>query len=946
MMTISILTIKPNQDVLLTAKTELQCRGHRILIETDPDTGTSIQIDEGSKILITQDFPMSIDGVHFTLKIENDGVVLFPQSDGLEVRGNASDPVVHRIIQSNLRACLLTINKVSELEQDERQQGASKIEGNVTSDSNRGYALLCQLYLILYAAGLDKTEKAQLQAAYTTLTSLTKLSLKSETMRQALITESLYATASKPADRSLLELYDESRTYPYSIALQTLTDSLTDKLLKNGYLYLNYGLGGGYDNDLNASPGHHEVVKISFDGNQESGIGKYRWTVYNAGYESDWINADKGLVAGVKEYELNCNDWQHIERFIKLLHERKFRSDTGISAESFKKIDTELKKYVQREIRSNQKSAQIRGNCTTMSIRLCLEEIVSPSLFKKLYSFVSNPANLQKLLATSWQEEKDAPSQTMGKVTSKISKLASKLTSSKAFSSSDKNNVIQDLINKSDISGIVSLLKAERTKPKMNYLQKSPDMRALYDLGNGKQGTLLHLSIKTNTTTLAEECLKLGMTGIEKDASGYPALHMAIIQGQNDIATLIIQQAKNRDALSVAANDGVTAIKLALECDRTDIVLKLAENGADLSPEKNDGHVIFSMIMEKALFDPDSTKYVALMNTLIQDPAKNNIDPNIVNGLGKSAIEICQGKIVAETHAGNVISPELVKLLNNLCALDANDQAKFLINNVNLMTAVFPYLDLAVFRRIFDAFVATAQKSGDSYMHYMGLIIPALQSANTEKLEYMLQQKIPGMSKIFMVYMASIMDLSPAGLCPLSRNTIELLLQKIFIAPKNAEILTVDLKKFFPAEIVAEIMKNAKIKLPKSAARLHVNKDENPAEEIVEMLPENQAQIINDLLRSQQEEIRYRQNLVDQFVQRKKSYYKFGDLTRALIKFLTGLDVTRKDARFQPQISLPKIIRDEIRSFRFGNLFSTKKEVVNKSSQSTSSNSIQKTVKK
>jgi hypothetical protein len=79
----------------------------------------------------------------------------------------------------------------------------------------------------------------------------------------------------------------------------------------------------------------------------------------------------------------------------------------------------------------------------------------------------------------------------------------------------------------------------------------------------------------------------------------------------------------------------------------------------------------------------------------------------------------------------------------------------------------------------------------------------------------------------------------------------------------------------------------------------------------IEVPPKNQAEVISDVLQRLQEEIGYRQNLSEQLVERKKSYYKFGDLTRALIKFLTGLDITRKEA-------------------------------VNKSGQSESSSSIQK----
>jgi hypothetical protein len=922
-MTYSLLALKPNQDFQLNqVKTQFACQGLKIQLEIDPNEGLLLQINDGNKIAITQDMPMSIEGVRFTIKVDDGSFALFPQSDGIEIIGNVNDPDVYKVMQNNLRSCLNTITKVSELEQNEKQLGASKVEGNQSSASNQGYALLCQLYLLFHQNGLDKKEKSELNNAYQALISLAKLAQSTEDMTSELLTAAL---SGKAPDESLYANYDETKNYSYTPKLKNIVRSLGHKLIKEGTVFINYGLGGSFFHDKETEAGHHEDIRISFEGNPDSGVGKYRCTVYNAGYESDWVDSSQGLVKGIKEYELTCSNRAEVERFMKLAIERVMRGEKGISKPAFDTINTEFKKYIAREIRSNQKLAQTRGNCTTMSTRLFLEEMLSPTLFRNLYRFVSNPANLnQLLLSVPAPEEKQSQPQTTGKVTDKIQKLASTLAASKAFGSPNKSNMIQELINKNDSSGLITILETEATKlSSVSYLQTPMDMKVNYDIGGGKKGTLLHFAIKNQNPKLAGLCLALGMTGVEKDAAGYPALHMAILHGQNDIARMIIdknKKSKNHAALSTPSNDGVTAIKLALECNRVDVIRDLVDASTDLSPEKNDGHVIFNMLIEKALFDAESLNYFPILNLIIKNPAQNNIDPNIVNGLGKSSIQIFQGKIMEEAKYGKPLDPNLVELLNNLCRLDIHDHAKMLMNDQQLMTLVFPHLTMDVFKDVFKAFVDGYNASQDKSTHYLGLIMPALQSDNTEKLDFILKQKIRGMGTEILVYLFTLLDIAPAGVSPISLNAIQLVLQHVTISQKSADELRNTLKKFYTEAEITDIMKLATIKISSYIPANQESKEEN--DPVIEIPPDNHEEIKNELMQLAKQNEVYRRDITEQFVERKKAYYKFGDLSRAIIQFLTGFDVTRKEGKFQPTTSIPEEMRKFWASMT-GNKFSS-----------------------
>ena len=146
----NLLSLTPNKDIIITQENiTLKYLEKEIAISVRKPAGLVIKINGGEEKVITQDDCIITEGkLRFAIRIEEDKYVLVPQVDDLEITGSINQPMVLKVVQNNLRNCLHTINKISELEQTEKQIGSSKIEGDLISNSTRGYALACQLYLI------------------------------------------------------------------------------------------------------------------------------------------------------------------------------------------------------------------------------------------------------------------------------------------------------------------------------------------------------------------------------------------------------------------------------------------------------------------------------------------------------------------------------------------------------------------------------------------------------------------------------------------------------------------------------------------------------------------------------------------------------------------------------------------------------------------------------
>jgi ankyrin repeat protein len=894
-MTYSLVAVKPNIDYILDQhQCHVKHNNSTASISYNRETASAEVNIDGIISTVTKDATFKVGDARFTVKIEDGQCVFFPQSDGLQAQGDFNNSFVHKCIQNNLRNVMAVINKVSELEQNEKRINASTIAGYNAADAAQGYALACQLYLTAHLKGLSKTEKDELTNAYQTLVFLSQSALETE----AIWSEYLQFLLNNP------NWYDGLAKSPATAKLVEISHTLAGKLLQEKSVLINYGLKGELENGTTKS-GHHEVIKITFSGNSETGIGKYNYIIYNAGYETELVNAERGIVTGIREYELNCQNRNEIERFILLAHERLMRSDKGVTKDKFDKINQEMEKYVVKRIRADQKPAQRRGNCTTMSTRLALEDMMTPELFRKFHNFVSNTQQIVKLIATPIAADPPSPTATVkkDKVKPNIAKLAQQLANnSKLFQTSGISVTIQEAINRGNSASILPLLKDEKNKAKSNYLagaaQASP-LAQQYNISSGKTATLLHYAIINGNKDLAAYCLESGMTGLEKDGAGYPALHTAIILGQNEITQMIIKANKDSPLLlATPANDGVTAIKLALECDRVTTAAALIDLGVDLSPEKNNDFVIFNLLAEKAIFGNEANEYLAIMNNIIKNPEKNNVKLNALDGNKENALDIFQGLFTSPVSDADKkkLTPELVKFVNDLIAHDIDSQGLAQLNKYSLGNTL-PYMQKEVFEKLVKSLKDTYAASPDKFAHYLNLMCGILLANDLDKMKYIMGQDLKGH-----IYNAllGILNISADKGLPISRDMLSLILvNTTTLNEKRKEFLKEDLLKFFPAVEVEDMLKHIKA------------------------TPNNQTLSNDDRVRAQAalQEIQQKNELSNansriRFNDRKRAYYQFGDITRSIIKFITGLDVVRENAYYNPQSTLLTVVTN----YKFGDI--------------------------
>jgi ankyrin repeat protein len=893
----SLVSVKPNIDYPLDQHYgQVKCNDHTATITFNPELASAdINID-GIVKTITKDAGFKVGDARFTVKFEDGKCIFFPQSDGMQAQSEFTNSLVHQCVQNNVRDAMTAINRVSELEQSEARLNASAIEGYNARDAAQGYALICQLYLITHFKGLSKTEKDELTRAYQTLVSLSQLADDTA----PLYTEYFQFLRNNP------NWYDALGKSPASAQLATISHELAGKLLQENSVFINYGLKGDI---AGGSHGHHEVIKITFSGNTETGIGKYNYIIYNAGYESELVNSEKGIVTGIREYELNCQNRNEIERFILLAHERLMRSDQGATKTKFDKISKEVEKYVIKRIRADQKPEQKRGNCTTMSTRLALEDMMTPELFRKLYKFVSNTQQILQVLSTPLVP--DSPTSptspvTKSKVNPNIARLAQQLAgSSKLFQGSGVSIAIQEAINRGNSTSIVPLLKDEKSKSKSNYLagvSQEDSLTQQYNFSSGKTGTLLHYAVTMGNKDIAAYCLESGMTGLEKDGAGYPALHTAIILGQNEITQMIIQAQKNPQILATTANDGVTAVKLALECDRMTTVAALIEKGADLSPEKNNNFVIFNLLVEKALFSNEANEYLVLLNNIIKNPEKNRVDLNARDGNKENALDIFQGLFSTPISEANQkkLTPELLHFVNELIVNDLESKDIKHMYEKHPLTNTLPYMEQDVFEKLFKSLKDSYAASEDKYSHYFNLTDGVLEINDLDKMKFLLDQQL--IDDIYTGLFAR-MRLEPVAKgMPFSRDMLALIVGKTeFLSEKRIETLKMRLAQYIPAAEVAEMIKHIKIKVKPDAP---VESDKAEAA----------------LLEIQQRNKEYNAAIRIRFVERQQAYYKFGDITRSIIKFITGFDVVRENALFNTEQTLPKVVTAAYSNYHFGDI--------------------------
>jgi ankyrin repeat protein len=270
----------------------------------------------------------------------------------------------------------------------------------------------------------------------------------------------------------------------------------------------------------------------------------------------------------------------------------------------------------------------------------------------------------------------------------------------------------------------------------MKLLKAKEDVKALYSIGTKKE-TLLHYAVSGNSKLQAQKCIELGLSGIEKDVGGVPALHTAIAKGRKEFADSIIYHlVKNgkKEALNRCDSGGVTSLMLAIKDNCLEIIKKLIYTAAEISHEKNNRHLPLNKLIEKATFadnKDNANQYLELAINII-----NNLNIYAKDGFKQTPIDILQGKILKDKDEYNP-NPLCNKLLIKLVELDLDDKAIFLINNASLL---LKQVNFENFKKIVDKKIANDGVNNASTNKSLACNIYRI--TEVEKIKYLKKKKM------------------------------------------------------------------------------------------------------------------------------------------------------------------------------------------------------------
>ncbi len=482
--------------------------------------------------------------------------------------------------------------KVSSLEEDERRISASTNEYSNVEKALEGYAAVLALFYQRYASSFTKSEIKEIEEAYLQLQNMIAMTALDD---QIILDLFQQTDLNNRAAKSSLPKIKE--------AAKSVIDFILSEQNSTKSVLLAYGLNPNLEINKNQEwgieikdAGHHEVIKIQFEGNSQNALGRYIVTVYNAGFESNWTDDSRSLVAAKKEYTLKTQTREEAQKLVEHLLERRNLGMEGLTKARFAELTNLIASQLKETNRTNQSKAQTRGNCTTRSTREALSDLMSRELFERFYSFASTFSFRPKTNLNNTQFSPDFLLQ---------------------------GQILQNRLNISSVQAkhFNQFFKLEHTQ--------QPNT------------TLMHFAILKGNQALLLKGLEFDLANsVVKNKSGIPALHYAITNRSN-FAEIIIDQLKNTNninLLQTVDDFGDTPLLCAIKNNKPDLALKLIQAGVSIKPEDNSKYLPLVLALEQIDLEKknsDSKKlWIQVAKQILSSP---HADILLQDGLKRSA---------------------------------------------------------------------------------------------------------------------------------------------------------------------------------------------------------------------------------------------------------------------------------------------------------------------